>query len=417
MSVTPEDIVAWLRERFEEVTEQGALSLVGVIRYTANGAEVPLHSWSSKLPAEKWTPEALGTHGESIVTRDARGLPGVTQYQFIATYGTATKPSRYLPLSRVGALSHGSLAGGGIGGEASTPSGIMDTGRRWGELSIQQSGAMQARLWEVLTGELRSLRDSNVALFAESREAFIALRQMAVASASADADRLIKASQARRSFMLQRELAKMLPGALNAFSGSERPIFPVESADASAYRTFLRQLGDDEMKLMGAAAERRGPAAQAMVAAMTARRAAVIKEEHDEEEKLRELEEQELGVSGDGAILDPKRALQGAVDAMTDAARDAAGLPPTTRQLAAKANGNGHQNGHTNGHATDEAPTVDVERASGDAAKAKLVSMLFDTMAAGELQLLEGALRSNGHAGIADELRRVHDAHKGDKNQ
>jgi hypothetical protein len=77
--ITLDDIRAWTAEKFGEVREEGGLSIVGLIHYSASGGETPLHAMTSKLPADKWTPETVAATHDGIASRHARGLNGVQQ--------------------------------------------------------------------------------------------------------------------------------------------------------------------------------------------------------------------------------------------------------------------------------------------------------------------------------------------------
>ncbi len=100
MSVTQEDLLAWTRERFEEVLEEGGLSLVGAVRYSASGGELPLMSLTSKMDAAKWNADNVAATLGSICDRDARPARRHPVPAGSLRYGANPKPVRFIPFQR-----------------------------------------------------------------------------------------------------------------------------------------------------------------------------------------------------------------------------------------------------------------------------------------------------------------------------
>jgi hypothetical protein len=230
---TIDDIRAWARERFEDVREEGGLALIGLVHYSANGSENALHVMSSKMPADRWNPDAVATTMDAIASRDARGYSGVQQYRCICSYGSTGKPNGgSLPFQRVGGLTHGPLPGGGYATEGPHPTGIVATGQRWGELAIQQAGAKD----QLITGLMGGLLDKVLARL-DRTERLADERGQATMNVLIEFHKVVQASQMR---MLLVEGAKKVMPLLPALAGTTLGLdVPTSVAEDSYFATLV----------------------------------------------------------------------------------------------------------------------------------------------------------------------------------
>lgn len=393
--VTVDDSKAWCAERFEEIRQEGSLDRVVLVHYAANGTETPLNMCSSKGPATQWNAETVATTMENIANRHARGLSGMQQFALLAIYGTSTKPGAYLPFQRFGALAAGPLPGGGWASEGAHPAGIAATGQRWGELAIAQAGAQSLQLMQYAFGEIRRQADVIREKDNDARETLVVVRNLAIASANADAEKLYKLAQVRRQSLYTKAGFTLLPGLANSFSGV--PLFSASDGDASLFRGMTKLIDADKLKLLSGAAEAQGPEAQALLSAVVARAAQLKKQEQDEEAELARLEREEFGESADTAVLRPREILEDAAERMDAAASDASGKP---RRL------NGHAKNGTNGHANGHAPSEPAAEPANGSDDAALFRRLVGSMSPDEQGFMLAAMRARGQGELADDLQR-----------
>jgi hypothetical protein len=233
--VTQEDLHAWCVERFGEVLEEGGLSLVGAVRYSASGGEVPLMSMTSKMDTAKWNADNVAATLGAICDRDARGLPGVTQFQLIACYGSNPKPVRFLPFQRVGQLQHGPLPNGGLGTESPTPTGVMQVGMRWGELAIQGAGRKEEQIINLIAALLKDERENNRRLNEDNR----ALSSALLTVAGAAQDRKLQMLESYRKTEMGREMIRLAPPLINGVTG--RSVFPESSVGNSLIERLAKK--------------------------------------------------------------------------------------------------------------------------------------------------------------------------------
>lgn len=213
--ITQEDILQWVRERFEETNEGGALSLVRAMRFSANGQDVLVHQMTSTLSTSKWTAEEVAKTLGYVCDRDARGLPGVNQYELQACYGASAKPAGFLPFQRVGQLQYGPLPGGGLATEVASPVGITQVGMRWGEVAIQGAQRKDELIIGLLGRLLESERADKANVMKENREAMGLLRQF-IADAM---DKRVDMLRFDRNTKLIFEGIKVAPALLNQVTG------------------------------------------------------------------------------------------------------------------------------------------------------------------------------------------------------
>ncbi len=232
IGITQDDILTWTREQFEAVTAEGGLTIVRAVRFSANGQDVPIHTMASVTAAAKWTAEKVAETMGYVCDRDARGLPGVNQYELQAMYGTSTKPAAWLPFQRVGQLQYGPLPGGGLATEAASPVGITQLAMRWGEVTLQGANAKDQLITGLLGRLLESERADKQEVMKENREVMGLLRQFIADSMSNKAAMLAYS----RNTALIMKAVDAAPLALNQLSG--KTILP-ESMEEDAVTDIL----------------------------------------------------------------------------------------------------------------------------------------------------------------------------------
>ena len=398
--ITLDDIRAWTAERSGEVREEGGLSIVGLIHYSASGGETPLHAMTSKLPADKWTPETVAATHEGIASGHARGLNGVQQFQLVATFGATGKPVGFLPFQRVGGLSHGALPNGGLATEGPTATGLTQQAQRWGEIVLQGATQKDLALTQLMAGMLKESRDAYREIFAESRELFISLRNLSIETAAAQQDMTLKTILAKRNAVLAHQGMKMLPAALNGLTGKD--IFPASSADTVHMTNIMKMFDEEQLKLYANAAAQKGPEAEAAFGLLVNRLAELRQRAAADDQKVRELvgegnPDYMAGESDAAGVIDPRKVLTAALG---KAERRANGHASTGVEPKALANGTSG-----NGHARPAAAPAPQDAATKTDATDPFVLRLFEGAGPQEIQVLAGMYEARGLTDVARELR------------
>lgn len=233
--ITRDEIIAWHVERGAEVTEAGKLTLIALTRFAGNGTEVEIHAvriadTGTDLPK-------LGEAMETIATRDARGLGGVNLYQLAAVYGTTGKPSRFLPFRRAGALTSGAGPGGGLQTEGPTPTGIVGTGQRWGELAIQQAGAKDVLITNVMGQLIDKLVTRLETSEKRSDERWLALHN----SYTAMMDMSMKMQLRALGIEAAKKILPILPAGLSTLTGSD-DLVPQRLVEESVFDAIVERV-------------------------------------------------------------------------------------------------------------------------------------------------------------------------------
>lgn len=369
------DLPGFLREAWE-LTEHGAPAIVAAFRYMANGQELEVDAVSSKGPSDRWTPEKVAERIEAVITRDARGLPGVTQYQICVCYGTNPKPQKFLPLQRLGQTAY-HHPGGGLATESATPTGVAQIGARWGELAIQQAGAKD----QLITGLLGQLLDKLSVRLSESEK-----RSDERADALMQVLTLWQQQQVStqvRALMLDgaRRLLPLLPALAGATTGLA---VPTDVAESSFFDAMVEAYPPEQLKAYVASLT---PPANAVAADLLLKA---------QKRKQRRQADQQTRLSYDEASEDAAgqawRALSG---------RTAPDLEPAARivkaldQHDAQQKTNGQSNGHTTKVTDDGAALLD-----------ELIALLPDAHGA-----LVGMIEGKDPA-LAARLQKRLDAHR-----
>jgi hypothetical protein len=394
--ISIDDIKAWTAERFSEVREEGGLSIVGLLHFSAGGGETALHAMTSKMPADRWNPETVASTHEFIASRHARGLNGVQQFQLVATYGATGKPAGYLPFQRVGGLSHGALPNGGLATEAATPTGMAQQAQRWGEIVLQGATQKDLAVTTLMAGMIKELRAEYTHMFAESRELFLALRKLSIETAAAQQEQGLRLIMAKRNAALAHEGMRMLPAALNGLTGKE--IFPSGTADTVHLRNLMLMFDEEQLQIYARAVAGKGPEAEAAFGLLVNRLAELRKQEAADERKMAELvgernPDYDAAEHDAAGMIDPRKVL---TTALSRAARSNGDAPPPG---VAKALDNGHGSGEP------AAAPASQDAAKTDAPTDPFVLKLFEGAGPQEIQVLASMYEARGLTGVASELR------------
>jgi hypothetical protein len=297
-ATTREDILGWVKERLEDVEQEGTLAIVGLLHFDGHGREQEI--FSMKAGSGNWgNAEKMGESFYRFAERHAKGLIGQQQFSMIATYGSATKPTRFLPFGMSGMLQFGNVPGGGLSTEAPTEIGMRSQGMRMGEIvvqmmlsQIQPTFAVQANLIDRLMRRLAELE-------AENRELFVALRQELQRTVDLAHEKRLKELEFLRTTEERRRLIKIMPALANAMTGKE--IFPTEVEDSALIETLCENVSEDEIKTFAALLGQKSPELSGL---MMARFAAINKRKRDEMDELRRLATEAAGGSYEQAERD-----------------------------------------------------------------------------------------------------------------
>jgi hypothetical protein len=305
--ITQDDLKAWCQERFPEILEEGGLSIVGLVHYSANGSETPLHALTSKLGPDKWNAERVAEVMDQVASRYARGLPGVQQFALVGTYGTNGRPKTSIPFQRAGS-SH--LGPAGIGTEGPSELGRTAQAQRWGEAIVtdvfRSLGGLHGSQQSAIESRDRRIRE----LEGENRELFLALRQELERTVQLAHERRLKELEFIRTTEERRRLIQIMPALANAMTGKE--IFPTSTEDSALIETLCANVSEKEIQMFASMLGQKSPELSGL---MMARFNAIQQKKLEEQEELRRLAAEATGGTFEQAERDamgqPIRALRG----------------------------------------------------------------------------------------------------------
>jgi len=293
-----DSIHTWIKERLEDVEQEGALALLGLVHWDGAGRDNEI--FSMKAGAGKWGQgEVMADAFYNYASRHSRGLIGIQQFQIGAVYGSASRPTRFMPFMLTGALQVGALPNGGLATEAPTPTGQMSQGMRMGEIVVQGMIAQINPTFRVQADLIDRLMRANQDLSAENRELFVALRTELMKTAQFAHEMRMKELEFMRSTDERRKLIRIAPALINAITGRE--IFPVSAEDTSLVVSLAENISDDELKVLQMALAEKSPELGALI---TSRFAEIRKQKVQETEDLKKLAAQATGKTLDEAERD-----------------------------------------------------------------------------------------------------------------
>lgn len=242
-----ETILTWIRERLEDIEQDGKLSAIGLLHIDGHGRENVVHDMKSE--ARDWgDAEKMGEVFFARADRHAKGLPGAQQFVMHAMYGTSGKVMRMLPFNLAGKLAFGDIPGGGMATEPPTPVGQLQQGMRMGELVVQGMLGQINPTFRVLSDLIDRLMRRQAELEGENRELFIALRQELERSVQLAHEQRMKQLEFIRTTDERRRIIKIMPALLNAMTGRE--VFPTSAEDTAIIETLCENVSEDEVKLL-----------------------------------------------------------------------------------------------------------------------------------------------------------------------
>jgi len=284
-----DEIRDWLKEVFEAVEEAGACSVVSLKHYSNVGdRETELQSLRSGMP--KWgNPDEMAAFLDTIATRHAKGLTGggAQQFELGAIFGTSGKPTRFLPFSRIGALSFGAggSAAGALSSEPPTAIGQVQQHMRQSEVLVQTAVAQIQPTFQVQNAIIADLRKRIAELEFESRELFVALRQQLIDTAQLAHDSRMKELEYLRATEERRKLIRLLPALTNAISG--RTVFPESTEDTAIVEALAGTIDGSDIAELAKALD--GKVAPEVLTVLTSRFATLRERRVAEEEELRKI--------------------------------------------------------------------------------------------------------------------------------
>jgi hypothetical protein len=305
------DILDWITEQLGDTTQEGQLSLVGLLHFRAGGEEVEIHSM--KVGAPKWgNAEVMASVLDGIATRHARGIPGAQQFQLVATFGGSGKPTRFLPFTKAGKLEFGAIPGG-LATEAPSDVGARQQGMRLIEIIAQGSFSQNQHNAQTQAVIIDRLMKRQAELEGENRELFVALRDQLIEFMKLDHERRMKELEYTRSTEERRKLLQLLPALANAISGRE--VFPATAEDSAIVETLADNISEDELKMLAQVLGQKSPELAGLI--MT-RFAAIQKKKKEQAEEVAKLSKQatgridpELDAAGDATTVDKMKQLGG----------------------------------------------------------------------------------------------------------
>lgn len=293
-----ESIRSWLAERLEDVEQEGALSLVGLVHWDGSGRDNEI--FSMKTGQGKWgQADAMSDAFYNYATRHARGLIGAQQFQMGACYGVSNKATRFLPFMLSGALQIGQLPNGGLSTEAPTQVGQTSQGMRLAEIVTQGMLGQINPTFRVQADLIDRLMRNNNELSAENRELFVALRTELMKTAQFAHEMRMKELEFIRSTDERRKLIRIAPALINAITGRE--IFPVSAEDTSLVVSLAENISEDELKVLQMALAEKSPELGALI---TSRFAEIRKAKAQEAEEIKKLAAQATGKTYEEAERD-----------------------------------------------------------------------------------------------------------------
>ncbi len=398
MSNDREVLQDWFAEQYATVEESGAVSAFVLEWQPAAGSGVGLHVMTSKAPGSTWGNAAAQAEVcDAIARRHANGIVtpgGSQQYVLAAIFGTATKPTRFLPFARAAQVRGGV---GSFSSEPATPQGALGEGMRLLEQIAQGSFRQNENTAQVsMTIIDRSMRRQQE-LEADNRELFSALKLVILEFQKAAHEMRLKEIGAMRSAVFQKRMLELMPALLN-LAGD---YLPESTADQAILDSIAGSFEKKDLDgIVGAIAARPGGVALATV---VQRR---FSQYHERQQHERE-EEQRL--SEQLPLAEFEAAAQDAAGRAVDTIRRQS-LP------TGAANGKGnHANGAPTGksdQAAESKPVIDVDATTteqtSDAVDAvKLRDLLLGAIPSAEqLESLTQMLRFKGANELADELER-----------
>lgn len=388
----------WLREQLEIVEGEGEQLSIICLKILAGGDEKPIYEM--KLGAPKWgDAPAMADILWMQATRVAKGIPGFCQFQAEAVFGTqqGTKPTRFLPFGIMGATQLGPAAGGtafgGLATEAPTPFGQLGQGMRLTEMLVQGAFSLITHVTNVMQNELQ--RKDNRIDKMEHRldEQWLALKQALLEIQNSAISNTMKALQMEAV----KKLITLAPGLVNMISG--RDVFPPSAVSSSLIEALSTNLTPEEQQATISLLQSRGEGGQAVAAVISD---GLVRLKRQKQAEAAELDQLSTGL--------PKRSYD---DALTDAGggvlRVLKGEPfkPEPKSLP--------ENGGATKKILDEAAAIDVtakeapvkeEKTNGHATAGEEAELLegIKQSAGGNLDMMLGMMRSQGHAELADKL-------------
>jgi len=290
MSMTvKEEILGWVKERLEDVEQEGSLAIVGLVHFDSHSRESEI--FSMKAGSGNWGKADLMANSlYSYSARHSRGLIGAQQFNLQATYGSSGKPTRFLPFGLPGMLQFGSVAGGGLATEAPSAHGQASQGMRLAELVTQGMIAQINPTFHVQANLIDRLMRRGAELEGENRELFIALRAELEKSVQASHERRMREFEYTRTTEERKRLIKILPALANVMTGKE--VFPISAEDTALIEALCENVSEDEVKGLTTMVGQRSPE---LASLMMARFRDIQKKKDVEAEETRRVAREATG--------------------------------------------------------------------------------------------------------------------------
>jgi hypothetical protein len=284
-----DEVREWIAEQLGDVTQDGALSILGLTHVQATGEEKEI--FSMKVGQPRWgKADEMGDLISGFAERHARGVVGQQQFNLCAVFGSSGKASRWLPFGLQGVVAFGPIGGGGLGTEGATEQGMRQQGMRMGEMVVQGTFSQIRHVNEAQNVLVDRLMRRLAELENDNRELFLALRKELENTVQLAHERRMKELEFMRSTEERKKLIRLFPALANAITGRE--VFPESREDTALIESLCEGVSEDEVKMLAQMIGTKSPELSALI---MNRFVAIQKKKDEEAAELRVLSRQALG--------------------------------------------------------------------------------------------------------------------------